>query len=167
MKIAFAFVCALGLVMGCGGKKDKPADPPAGSAESKAQPPKDNKDKPHHAHHMHVAGELAKFQEALGEKWHQPKSDERMKATCDAVPAMETSSGEIAKATTPASADAAKWSGSTKDLGDAVGALKTACGAKDAAAFEPALEKTHKSFHSLLGLSGGHHEGDGSHEHSM
>jgi len=158
MKIALAVVCALAA---CGGDqgKDKQADPPAGSGSSATT-------EKHHAHHMHVAADLKRFQDALGDKWHQPKGDQRMKDTCGIVAAMETSAGDIGKAAAPKGAED-KWPAGTKDLTDAVGSLKTACGANDAATFDPALEKVHKTFHSLLGMSGGHHEGDGTHEHSM
>src|SRR5262249_21219487 len=122
---------------------------------------------PHHAHHLRVTAELAKFQEALGEKWHAPKGEQRMKDTCAVVPTMESVSAEVAKAAAPTGVDAAKWAAGTKELGDNVAALKGTCGGTDLAAFEPAFEKAHTSFHALLGMTGGHHEGDGSHQHQM
>jgi hypothetical protein len=50
---------------------------------------------------------------------------------------------------------------------DAVAALKGTCGGTDLAVFEPAFEKAHTSLHNLIGMTGGHHEGDGTHQHQL
>lgn len=168
MKISALFFAIL-LAAACGSKKEK-ADGAAGSAAAGSAEPAGSAaavEPPHHAHHLRVAGELAKFEESLGEKWHAPKGEQRMKDTCAAIPQMETLAAEAQKAPGPSGLDAAKWTAGTKELADAVGGLKTSCGGTDLAAFEPAFEKAHSSLHALIGMSGGHHEGDGTHQHQL
>ena len=46
-------------------------------------------------------------------------------------------------------------------------AFKGTCGGTDLAAFEPAFEKAHNALHNLIGMTGGHHEGDGTHQHQL
>lgn len=159
-------IIALVLAMGCGKKdQDKAKETPtsgAGGATGGAAA-----EAAHPAHHQRVTAELTKFQEALGDKWHAPKGEQRMKDTCAVVPTMEGVSSEVTKAAAPQGVDAAKWTAGTKELTDNVAALKGTCGGTDLAAFEPAFEKAHTSFHALLGMTGGHHEGDGTHKHQM
>ncbi len=47
---------------------------------------------------------------------------------------------------------------------DSVAALETSCGGTDLAASEPAFEKAHGALHGLIGATGGHLGGDGTHE---
>ena len=161
-KVFFVLV----LAMGCG-KKDKTEPAPAGSAAAGEPAAAGAVETPHHPHHVRVAGELAKFQESLGEKWHAPKSEQRMKDTCAAVPTMESLAAEAIAAPGPSGVDAAKWTAGTKELSDSVAALKATCGGTDLVAFEPAFEKAHSALHGLIGMTGGHHEGDGTHQHQL
>jgi cytochrome c1 len=157
------------LSVGCG-KKDKDAagSAAAGSAAAgSAAAGSAAAEPPHHPHHLRVAAELAKVQDTLGEKWHAPKGEQRMKDACAAVASMETVAAEAVAAPGPSGADAAKWTAGTKELSDSVAALKTSCGGTDLAAFEPAFEKAHSALHALIGMTGGHHEGDGTHEHQL
>jgi hypothetical protein len=157
--LAIALVLA---VVGCKKDKDKEMakDKPAGGGSAVAEAA-------HGPHHQRVSAELAKFQEALGEKWHAPKGEQRMKDTCAAVPQMETLSTDAAKLAAPAGVDGGKWTASTKDLETSIAELKGTCGGTDLAKFEPAFEKAHNAFHALIGMTGGHHEADGTHSHQM
>ena len=163
MKTIAAILFTFAAVSGC--KKSEPAKSDQGSAAEATS--SGSAAVPHHAHHLHVGAELQKFQDALGDKWHEPKGDQRRKDACDAASALASAAGDIAKAPTPASIDATKWSDGVKTLVDAVGKLQTACGGTDAAAFETAYDGVHNSFHTLIGLEGGHHENDGTHQHTM
>jgi hypothetical protein len=149
MKIAIALVL---LSAACGNKSSQPSKPVTEQ----------------HAGDEHGAmmPEIAKFHDVLAPRWHADKGDKRMADTCAATAQLHASADAIAKAATPAGADAAKWSAGTKELTDAVVALEASCTAKDAAAFEPAFTRVHTNFHALMESSGGeHHEMHDEHEH--
>ncbi|HTR49138.1 MAG TPA: hypothetical protein VMJ10_00445 [Kofleriaceae bacterium] len=168
MKTIAAILFTFAIVSGC--KKSEPAKSDQGSAGAATDTTATGSGSavaPHHAHHLHVGVELQTFQDALGDKWHEPKGDQRKKDVCDAATTLASAAGDIAKAPAPASIDATKWSDGGKALVDAVGKLQTACGGTDAAAFEAAFDGVHNSFHTLIGLEGGHHENDGTHQHTM
>ena len=122
-------------------------------------------DTDHAAHHDKLIPELAKFNDAIGPTWHAPKGEQRAKDACAAADQLDANAGEAAKAAAPAGADAEKWTAGMKELTDAVAALKTTCATGDMPGAEAALERTHNGLHALIGLSGGHHEADGTHSH--
>ena len=68
---------------------------------------------------------------------------------------LQASADALAKASLPAGADAAKWTASTKELGDAVVGLDATCKSNDPAAFEPAFHRVHEGFHRVMELAGG------------
>lgn len=43
-------------------------------------------------------------------------------------------------------------------------AFKGTCGGTDLAAFEPAFEKARRARRGLIGMTGGHHEGDATYQ---
>jgi hypothetical protein len=104
-------------------------------------------------HEMKMAPELAGFHDVLKPRWHAPKGEQRMQDTCAAIPQFQTQAESIAKA---------KPSSQSKELGDAVSALDTACKANDAAVFELAFAKVHDTFHAMMEGGGEHQHG---HEH--
>jgi hypothetical protein len=118
----------------------------------------------HAAHHDNLAPELAKFNDAIGPTWHAPKGEQRAKDACAAADQLDANAGEAAMMAVPAGADSERWAAGMKELTDAVAELKAGCAA-DAATAEPALERVHEALHALIGMSGGHHEADGTHPH--
>ncbi len=92
----------------------------------------------------HMSPELAKFHDVLAPRWHADKA-RRMTDTCAAMADFTSTAAAVG----------------SKDLADAVTALDGTCKANDAAAFEPAFEKVHTTFHKLM--EGGEH---GEHEMS-
>lgn len=142
----FATLVAVVLLAACGGKSKpeptttKPVDP----AE--------------HAEHANMPPEVMKFHELLSPRWHAEKGAQRTKNTCAAVPEFATTADSIAKLSTPAGGDAARWVGSTKELADAVASLKTTCDAHDDAAFEEAFHRVHVGFHHVAEAAGGEPE---------
>jgi hypothetical protein len=147
MKTALSIVFVL--VAACG-SKSKPA--PVTAA------------KPGGEEHEAMMPELAKFHDVLAPRWHAEKGAKRMADTCGALAEFHADADALAKATPPAGADATAWTGKTKELTDAVGALDGTCKANDATAFEPAFERVHVGFHAVLEASGAPH--DESHEGS-
>jgi hypothetical protein len=171
MRIFVTLVLVLGMQTACKKKKTETTETmaPSGSAPSGAavDPGSAAAGSAHHAHHMRVGPELEKFQNELGDKWHEAKGEQRKTDACEKVGNLEPAAAEIAKAAPPAGADATKWTDGGKQLTEAVAAMKTACGGTDLAAFETAFDNVHNSFHSLIGLAGGHYETDGTHTHTM
>ncbi|CAN5904310.1 hypothetical protein BH11MYX3_BH11MYX3_26550 [soil metagenome] len=148
--LSIAFV----LLAACGGKKSAPATPPAPTAGGDE--------------HANMMPEVAKFHDVLAPRWHAEKGAQRMADTCGAMAEFQANADALAKATPPTGADVAAWSGKTKELTDAVGALDGTCKANDATTFEPAFERVHNGFHAVMEVSGGHKEGmseDGHDEH--
>ena len=155
MKTALSIVFVL--VAACG---SKPAPTPTTTAKMGGE------------EHEAMMPELAKFHDVLAPRWHAEKGPKRMADTCGALPEFHADADAVAKATPPAGADAAVWSGKTKELADAVVALDGTCKANDATAFEPAFERVHVGFHAVLEASGGHHDehhegGDPEHKMKM
>jgi hypothetical protein len=114
---------------------------------------------PPHAHdeahdHDELPAEVKSFHEVLAPRWHADKGDARTQDTCGAVAEFEAKAAAIAALTTPAGGDAGHWSTSTKELGDAVAALETACQGADPAAFEPAFHRVHEGFHAVMEAAG-------------
>ncbi len=145
--LSIAFV----LLAACGGKKSAPAvapTPTAGGEEHANMPP-----------------EMAKFHDVLSPRWHAEKGAKRMADTCGAMAEFQVNADALAKAAPPAGADGAAWSGKTKELTDAVGALDGTCKANDASAFEPAFERVHNGFHAVMEVGGAHKEGAEHDEH--
>ena len=136
--IAIAFVLA-----GCGSPAKAPAPAePAKPAE--------------HHEMMNMPPEVAKFHDVLAPHWHAEKGPQRMKDTCAAQPEMAAGAEAVAKAAAPDGKDPAVWAAATKELVDAVAGLKPSCDGNDAAGFETAFEKVHRSFHALMGEHEGH-----------
>lgn len=143
MKISLAIILAL---VACGGA-------PKGGGDM------------HPEHHDKLTPELSKFNDAIAPTWHAAKGEQRAKDACAAADQLDANASEVAKAAAPAGADGTKWSAGTSELTDSVAALKASC-AGAVATSEPALDRVHAALHNLIGLSGGHHEADGSHTHS-
>src|SRR3982751_5277861 len=142
MKTALSVVIVL--VAACGGKKSTPAATPTAKGGDE---------------HANMMPEVAKFHDVLAPRWHAEKGAKRMADTCGAIPQFTANADALVKATPPAGADAAMWSGKTKELADAVVALDGTCKANDATAFEPAFERVHVGFHAVMEAAGGeHHE---------
>jgi hypothetical protein len=139
--IALAFVLA-----GCGSPSKAPAP---------AEPAKPTESVEHHEM-MNMPPEVAKFHDVLAPHWHAEKGPKRMKDTCAAQPEMSAGAEAVAKSSAPGGKDPAVWAAATKELVDAVLALKTTCDGNDAAAFETAFEHVHHSFHALMGEHEGH-----------
>jgi len=145
MKTALTF--SFLLLAACGGKKAEPTTSAKTSDE-----------------HGTMQPEIAKFHEVLSPRWHAEKGPKRMADTCGALAEFRADADALVAAPAPAGADAAAWSGKTKELSDAVGALDGTCKANDAQAFEPAFERVHNGFHAVMEASGGHHEEHGDHQ---
>ena len=148
-----ALTIAFVLLAACGGKKSAPttATPKSGGEE-----------------HGNMLPEVAKFHDVLAPRWHADKGPQRMTDTCGAIAEFQANATVIGQLAAPAGADAAAWTGKTQELTSAVGALDGTCKANDAAAFEPAFERVHTSFHAVMEASGGHKEAGEHHgEHEM
>jgi hypothetical protein len=139
--IALAFVLA-----GCGSSPSAPAP---------VEPAKPTRSVEHHEM-MNMPPEVAKFHDVLAPHWHAEKGPQRMKETCLALPEMSTDAQAVAKAAAPDGKDPAVWAAATKELVDAVAALKATCDGNDATGFETAFEHVHHSFHALMGEHEGH-----------
>ena len=128
----------------CGSPKPAPTTPPAEKGETgelDGAPP-----------------ELVKFHDTLAPRWHAAKGPERMASTCGAIADFVSGADGVAKATPPAKGNASAWAQESKELTEAVAALKTVCEAKDAAKFEAAFAGVHQEFHELLEVASAHHE---------
>ena len=149
-----ALTIAFVLLTACGGKS-KPA-PATTTAKTGGEMPE------------LTMPEMAKFHDVLAPRWHAEKGPKRMADTCGAMPEFQADADALAKVTPPTGADAAMWTGKTKELTEAVVALDGTCKANDATAFEPAFEKVHVGFHAVMEAGGvkheEHHEG-AEHEH--
>ncbi len=144
--LSIAFV----LLAACGGKKSAPATSPTPAAGGE---------------HANMMPEVAKFHDVLAPRWHAEKGAKRMADTCGAIAELQADADALAKAAPPMGADAAAWTGKTKELTDAVGALDGTCNGKDPTTFEPAFERVHNGFHAVMEASGGHKEGMEHDEH--
>ncbi|MBL9018596.1 MAG: hypothetical protein JNL83_30700 [Myxococcales bacterium] len=162
MKTRLSLVLLLVAAAACGGKKTAPA------TASKA--PMGGGD-----HHANMLPEVHNFHEVLAPRWHADKGPKRMADTCGAMAEFQSNADALTKVAPPATTDAAAWGTKTQDLVTAVGALDGTCKANDATAFEPAFERVHTSFHSVMEASapagamkhdqhGGHGE---HHDHKM
>lgn len=105
---------------------------------------------------------VVKFHDILSPRWHAEKGPQRMADTCGAIGELESGATELTRLGAPGSIDAARWAIGTKELSDAVGALKATCGTPDEAAFEPAFHRVHEGFHAVTEMAGGGHS---EHEH--
>jgi hypothetical protein len=156
-----AWMCALVLAAACGSKKSEPAtstttsEPTGGSDMNKEMAE-------HHAEMAKMPPEIGQFHEVLAPRWHAEKGPQRMKDTCAALPEFHAGADALAKATPPTTANADRWTASTRQLTDAVTGLDDTCKANDATKFETAFEKVHVSFHGVMEQAGGEHE-----EHRM
>lgn len=116
---------------------------------------------PHASAHKDVAGppaEIKSFHDTLAPRWHAERSPQRIADTCGAIAEFRTKADAIVAAPAPAGADAAAWTNGGKQLADAVLALEATCKANDAAAFEPAFEQVHTSFHHVMEAGGAGHD---------
>ena len=111
--------------------------------------------------------QIAKFHDTLAPRWHAKPGPQRMTDTCAAIGQFRADGDAIATSPAPSGGDAAAWSAGGKQLTDAVAALEKTCKANDAAAFEPAFERVHNTFHGLMGAASGKHgeHVHGEHEH--
>jgi hypothetical protein len=150
MKTAWTLVLAAAAACGGTAKPDSTANSPTGQGAS----PQSQSDR---------KASIEKFHDTLAPRWHAAQGPQRMADACAAVPQLQADASAIA--TTQGPGDAASWSTHTKELGDAVVALDATCKANDAAAFEPAFERLHNSFHSVMEASGGHGKEHGKGEH--
>ncbi len=144
MKRAALLFCVLAA---CGGKP-------------KAEPT--SKVEPKHDEHANLPAEVVKFHDLLSPRWHAEKGPQRTKDTCTAVADFAATADSLVKLAPPTGSDATKWTATTKELADAVVALKTTCDAHDDAAFEEAFHHVHVGFHHVAETAGGeaeHHEG--------
>jgi hypothetical protein len=107
--------------------------------------------------------QIAKFHDTLAPRWHAAHGPQRMADTCGAMAQFHTDADAIATSQAPSGGDAAAWSAGGKQLTEAVTALETTCKANDAAAFEPAFERVHKTFHGLMEAAMGQHGEHGEH----
>lgn len=149
----------------CGGKS---------ATEPAAKPADTNRSGDTHA--MGEQGEpmsapVARFHDTLAPRWHAAQGPQRMTDTCGAIGQLHTEAGAIVAAPAPQGANAAAWAEGGKQLAEAVTALDATCQAKDAAAFEPAFARVHKSFHHVMEAAGPHGPEHGEHgdhgEHKM
>ena len=147
MKTALSFVIVL--VAACGSKPAPATQTPAATPTT----PMAGGDE-----HDQMMPEIAKFHDVLAPRWHAEKGPQRMADTCGAMPEMQADADALVKAAPPMGADAAVWTGKTKELTDAVVALDGTCKSNDATTFEGAFERVHVGFHGVLEASGAHHE---------
>lgn len=110
-----------------------------------------------HGEHGKMAPSITKFHDTLAPRWHAERGPKRMADTCAAVAELQHDAAAIVAAPAPAGANPASWSAGGKQLADSVGALEVTCKANDAAAFEPAFERVHTSFHHVMEAGGAHH----------
>jgi hypothetical protein len=108
---------------------------------------------------------IASFHDTLAPRWHAKHGPQRMTDTCGAIAQFHTGADAIVAAPPPSGGDAAAWSAGGTQLAEAVATLDTTCKANDAAAFEPAFERVHKTFHGLMEAASGHHDEHGEHAH--
>ncbi|MBA3460385.1 MAG: hypothetical protein H0T46_10520 [Deltaproteobacteria bacterium] len=147
-----ALTIAFVLLAACGSKKSAPTTttPKTGGGE-----------------HGDMVPEVAKFHDVLAPRWHADKGPKRMTDTCGATAELQANADALGKLAPPAGTDAAVWTGKTQELTSAVGALDGTCKANDAAAFEPAFERVHTSFHAVMEATGGHKGGEHHGDHKM
>jgi hypothetical protein len=127
------------LVAACSRSDSAPPAPKAAPAEHKDMPI--------------ASPALDKFHNLLAPHWHAAKDDKRMPDTCAVIGDFASGADDVAKAV-PGDPG--------KQLVDSVAALKAACDAKDAAAFEAAFQRVHEGFHHAMAATGvGHDEGGG------
>jgi hypothetical protein len=134
-----------------------------GSKPKPATPIDSTKHEGHAAHdeHANMPPDVVKFHDLLSPRWHAEKGAQRTKDTCAAAADFATTADALAKLPTPAGGDATRWAASTKELTDAVAALKTSCDAHDDAAFEETFHHVHVGFHHVAEAAGGepeHHD---------
>jgi hypothetical protein len=109
---------------------------------------------------------VAKFHDTLAPRWHAEHGPARMADTCGAIGQLKADASAIVAAPVPDGANPASWSAGGSQLVEAVGSLEATCKAKDAAAFEPAFERVHTSFHHVMQAASMHDEhGDAHHDH--
>lgn len=161
MKSALMVVLVLAAVA-CGGKvkpdsSSQPADPSGGQqhaaqaghagekSEMSAMPP-----------------QIVKFHDILAPRWHAERGPQRTADTCAVIAQFQADADAIVAAPVPEGASPEAWSAGGKQLVEAVVALGETCKANDAAAFEPAFERLHTSFHHVMEAAsaqpGGHAE---------
>lgn len=148
-----ATVAAGLLALGCG-----PSTPAAEHAEH------EHGDQAEHEHgehgekgekgeHPKMTGAVHEFHEVLGPLWHADKSPERIKKTCEAIPAFEQRAGDVDKdvPATPRASEPA-YHAAALGLIAAVGELKIECAKPEAgrADFEAKLMAVHKAFHAVM-----------------
>ena len=163
MKTRLSLVLVLVAAAACGGKKSAPATDTTASAVK----PGGGGD-----HHANMLPEVAKFHDVLAPRWHAEKGAKRMADTCGAMAEFQANADALTKVAPPATTDAGAWGTKTQELVTAVGALDGTCKANDATAFEPAFERVHTSFHSVMEASAPagaekHGEHGEHHDHKM
>jgi hypothetical protein len=151
-----------GVVCGGKAKPDATATNPDGQKQEIGQMKEmGQKDEPGAMANMRP--EIAQFHDTLAPRWHAEHGQQRMADTCAAIAQFRADAEAIAASQAPSGGDAAAWSAGGKQLTEAVAALEKVCQAKDAAAFEPAFERVHTTFHGLMAASG--HGAHGEHAH--
>lgn len=148
MRIALGFAL---LLAACGHKSTAPAQP--GTNGSGTEMPAG-----HHESEQTVPPELQKFHDAFAPLWHQTQGPDRTNATCTVAAELKADADAIAIATPPATANADKWTASTRALVPAVQLLGGYCETKDTGKFEAMLVKVHDILHDLMAQAGMEHE---------
>lgn len=133
------------LVAACGSRKSETVAPPETADKA-------------HDEHGGMPSEVKAFHDTFAPHYHAAKNPERMKGTCAALPDFTSGAAAIAKAPTPAGVEATAWTDATGKLAASIEALEATCKANDAAAFEPAFETMHASFHGVMEAAGGHRD---------
>jgi hypothetical protein len=156
----------LGAAVSCGGRPQGAGTEPLDTARNgqphasghKAEAHDGAMGATHEGDETAMPPELKKFHDTLAPRWHAEHGANRMADTCGAIAQFHADASAIVDAATPAGTDAAAWSSGGKQLTEAVAGLDAACKASDAAAFEPAFERVHRSFHGLLEAGEANHE---------
>jgi len=148
-------VLVIALAAACGGKAEQTTTPTDTTATAT-----------HADHHDGLTPELAKVNDVMTAVWHAPAGEQRMTDGCAAVSQLNLNIDELVAAPAPANVDAAAWTAGTTELQSAGQMVLGQCDVKDATAFDRELTRTHEALHALIGLAHGHHEADGTHEHT-
>jgi len=151
-----ALIAALVLgAIACGGGGAKP-DPAAEPMNVQKHEVGAHAPAGEHEEHGKMPAAISKFHDTLAPRWHADKGPQRMADTCAALPQLHSDAAAVVAAPAPEGADPAVWSAGGTQLDAAVTALEAPCKANDAAAFEPAFERVHTSFHHVMEAGGGH-----------
>ncbi|HEY0190783.1 MAG TPA: hypothetical protein VGC42_06640 [Kofleriaceae bacterium] len=107
-----------------------------------------------HDAEMNLPPEVKRFHDTLAPRWHAEHTPQRMADTCAAIGQFHTDATAIVDAAPPKAGDASGWASGGRELDAAVAGLDKACQAHDAAAFDTAFEKVHRSFHRVMEAGG-------------